>query len=121
MGALTMLNESGDTTLVWSEEQDAAMAEIIAKKMAEGCTFYIIEPRLGGLAAPKRTPLKDFESALAHRAISIPDADLMKFVGIGGAVAVKTPDKPARAARRSKDAKEVAKSESIGVKPRRGG
>lgn len=121
MGALTMLNESGDTTVVWEPEQDEAMAAIIQKKMDEGCAFYIIEPRLGGLAAPIRTKLVDFDQALKNRALSIPDEDLMKFVGMGSAELVKTPSAPAKTVKRAKTAKEAAKAETIGVKQRRGG
>jgi hypothetical protein len=116
-----MLNESGDITLVWEEGQDDAMAAIIQKKMDEGCAFYIIEPRLGGLAAPARTRLKDFDDALRHRALSIPDEDFAQFAGMGNGMVVKTPSAPVKKTRRSKDSKEIAKSESVGVKARKGG
>lgn len=119
--ALTMLNQAGDTTIIWDEEQDEAMAKIVVKKMEEGCAFYIIEPRMGGLAAPKRTRLANFDDALAHRALSIPDADLRAFVGMGAGEVVKTPSSAAKKGRRSKVAAEIAASESIGVAPRRGG
>lgn len=121
--ALTMLNESGDTTIVWTSDRDAAMESVIEKKMEAGCAFYIIEPRFG-----TRERLTDARDANRHRMLAIPDADLAKFVGDSevesddqSAAVVKTPDKPVKTVRRAKTAKEVASAQSVGVAPRRGG
>ena len=119
--SLTLLNESGDQTIVWPEENDAEMERIIKKKMEQGIVFYIIEPRAWGLLPPKKTELKNFDDALKHRALSIRDADFAAFVGEGKAEAIPTPVAPVKGARRSKSAKEIAASESVGIKPRRGG
>lgn len=112
--SLTMLNEAGDTTISWTEDLDARMEEIIKKKMAEGCTFFIISPR------GARSKLKLPENALKHRVLAIPDEDLQKFVEAGG-IAHATPDEPAKTKKISRDAKEVASSTSVGVKARAGG
>lgn len=131
--ALTMLNEMGDTTIAWTEDRDDEMEAIIARKMAEGCVFYIIDSRFGG-----RMKLMNAVFANRHRALAIPDEDFAKFVGTEPtqspdgttatnpvtpptAVAVPTPTKPAKTVRRAKTAKDVATSESVGVTPRRGG
>lgn len=119
--ALTLLNESGDTTIVWTEDRDAEMEEIIRRKMAEGITFFVIEPRFLGLLPPKRTRLEDPARAREHRALSIPDPDFAKFVSGGAGEAVKTPSGRARTTKVSRDPAEVARSESVGVKPMRGG
>lgn len=116
MGALTMLNEAGDTTISWTEDRDDEMQAIIEKKMAEGVTFFIIEPRFGA-----RTKLADAGDARQHRALAIPDDDLRKFVEAGSGEAVATPMAPVRKTRTSRNAKEVAASESVGVRQRRGG
>jgi hypothetical protein len=113
--ALTMLNEAGDTTISWTEDLDDRMEEIIRKKMDEGCTFFIIAER--GV----RSKLAEAADIRKHRALAIPDEDLRKFVEIGAAVAESTPDEPVRNSRVSRDAKEVAKNQSVGVKPRKGG
>lgn len=34
--AVTLLNEMGDTTIVWTQDRDDEMERIIEKKMAEG-------------------------------------------------------------------------------------
>lgn len=124
--ALTMLNERGDTTIVWTSDRDDDMERVIEKKMAEGCIFYLIDPRFG-----TREKLRDAGDANRHRMLAIPDEDFAKFVGgpvdpAAGAEAhtaamAPTPDAPIKNARRAKTAKEVAAGESVGVKPRRGG
>ena len=120
--ALTMLNESGDQTIVWDEASDAQMEEIIRKKMDAGIVFFIIEPRFFGLLPSKKTELKDATEAKKHRALAIRDQDLAKFVSDApGAYMVKTPDGSVKTVRKSKDAAEVAKSESVAVKPMKGG
>ena len=116
-----MLNETGDKTLIWGEEDDGEMEEIIQRKMDAGITFYIIEPRAWGLLPPKKTELKDFDEARKHRALSIRDADFAKFISDGRGDVVPTPATEAKTVKRGKTAKEVASSESVGVKQRRGG
>jgi hypothetical protein len=116
-GSLAMLNESGHTMISWTDDLDDEMEKIVEKKLAEGVTFFIIErsdthKRIG--------KLEEAAEARKHRALEIPDEDLQKFVG-SGATLTHTPDEPVTSSRLSRDAKEVAKSDSVGVKPRRGG
>lgn len=121
MGALTVLNESGDVTLIWNEENDDAMTELIEKKMKEGFTFFIVEPRFFGLISPKKTPLADASDARKHRALAVRDEDFIAIVEGGAASLVKTPEAPVKKSRISRDAKEVAKAESVATRPLRGG
>lgn len=129
--ALTMLNEHGDTTLVWSPDRDDDMEAIIQKKMDEGCIFYVIEPRFG-----TREVLRDARHANRNRMLAIRDEDFAKFVGASvpasagvvsenatppTAAVVDTPAAPVKTVRRGRTAREVARSESVGMKPRRGG
>lgn len=132
--ALTMLNQSGDTTLVWTEDRDDEMERIIQAKMDAGCTFFVIEPRFG-----TRTKLKSAGDASKTRMLAIPDEEFAKFVSASGpsrraqepdaegadveptAAIMPTPAKPARVTRKAKTAREAATSETVGVQPRRGG
>lgn len=141
--ALTMLNERGDTTIVWTEDRDDEMEAIIEKKMAQGCSFYIIEPRFG--TREQLTEL-NMRKLRKDRMLAIPDADLLKFGGgvtdvdadtvrlkseavplaitdesEPSAAAIPSPATPVKRGRRAKTAKDVAQNESIGVAPRRGG
>lgn len=106
--ALTILNETGDTTIVWTDDRDAEMEAIIRKKMAEGITFFIIEPRFYGLLPPKKTQLTDAADASKHRALSIPDADFARFVESGSGEAVRTPPAPVKGGRISRYVNEFA-------------
>jgi hypothetical protein len=115
MGALTMLNEMGDTTITWSSDRDAEMEKIIEKKMAEGVVFWIIEPR------GARRPMEEFAEAKKTRRLAIPDEDFAKFVESGSGDVVKTPDAKVTRSRRSKVPAEIAKAESVAVRPMRGG
>lgn len=119
--AMTLLNESGDTTVVWTEEQDDQMVEIIRKKMAQGVSFFVVEPRFFGILPPKKTLLTAPEQATEKRALSIRDEDLIAFVSSGGGEFVKTPPEKVTGTKREKDPEKVAKSQSIGVKPIVGG
>lgn len=119
--AMTLLNESGDTTVVWTEEQDDQMVEIIRKKMAEGITFYVVEPRFFGILPPKKTPLVKAEQATEKRALAIRDEDLIRFVSDGGGQFVKTPAEKVSGTKREKDPEKVAKSQSVGIRPMAGG
>lgn len=114
--SVTMLNQSGDTTIAWTEDRDSEMEAIIAKKMAEGVTFFITEPRAG-----LRTKLKNVKDARKHRALAIPDEDFATFVATGAGDAVETPKEPVKKSRISRNPKEIAKSQSVGVKQMRGG
>jgi hypothetical protein len=50
----TFLNEMGDIEITWEPAQDAAMREIIEKKMSEGVRFMILAPILGTFLKAKR-------------------------------------------------------------------
>lgn len=119
--AVTILNESGDQTIVWTEDRDTEMVEIIRKKMEQGISFFIIEPRFFGLLPSKKTPLAKADDARAHRALAIKDEDFARFVGEGSGDVVKTPDQSISTIRRAEKPEEVAKSQSVGVKPMKGG
>jgi hypothetical protein len=116
MGALTMLNEAGDTTITWTEDRDDEVEAIIQKRMDEGCSFFIIDPRFG-----HRQKLKRASDAMKHRVLAIPDEDWRAFVGEGKGELVATPPTAAKTVRKARTAKEVAKNESVGIKPKRGG
>jgi hypothetical protein len=118
--SLTFLNEAGDQTLTWSADRDEEIKAIIEQKLAEGMAFYIVDPV--AVEQPKRPKkLKDFEQALEKRALLIKDKDFAKFVGLGKAGVTKTPAGSRTGARRSKDAGEIASSQSVATKQRRGG
>ena len=114
--ALTLLNESGDTTITWEEEQDEKWERVIQKKMDEGFVFFIIKPR-----ARKKTPLKTVKDAFVKRTLYIKDEDISKLLEEGHGDVIATPKTPPETVKRGKSAKEVASSQSVGMGQRRGG
>lgn len=71
---LTLLNELGDVEIAWEPENDAAMREIIAKKMAEGVKFFIVKPFLGNMLQ-RKARLRTVADLDKHR-VSIKDEDI---------------------------------------------
>ena len=103
----------------WTPDLDEEMEAIIRKKMAEGVTFFVVTRKNG-----KPTKLEDAADAKWHRAkgLHIPDEDLRKFVETGATATVtRTPTAAIEDSRISRNPKEVVKSNSVGVKQRRGG
>lgn len=120
--ALTIMNDTGDTTITWTEDNDARMEELIKKKMAEGYRFFIVEPRMGGIVPPDTSKkLKTFSAAKKNRALSMKDDEFEKMVLEGNASFVKTPAAKVKTTRKSTDAKEIAKSESVATRAMSGG
>lgn len=120
--ALTILNETGDVTITWDAENDERMLPLIEAKMKAGFTFFLIEPRMGGLVAPDTSkPLKKVKDALKYRALSMKDEDFEGLVAEGKADLVRTPEVPARTTRKARTAREVTTGESVAVQPMRGG
>lgn len=119
--AVTILNDAGDQTIVWTEDRDDAMVEIIRKKMREGVVFFIIEPRFFGLLPSRKTQLGDADEARKYRALAIRDEDFAQFVSEGKGDVVKTPDAPVRNRRKAASAEEAAGAQSVGVRQLTGG
>ena len=115
-----MMNESGDTTISWTPDRDGEVEAIIEKKMAAGCVFFVVDKGTG-----LRQKLADASTAMKYRTLAIPDEDWRTFVGDhqedGTVTPLPTAAKPAKTVRRAKTAREVATSDTVGMKPRRGG
>lgn len=121
MHSTTILNERGDTTLAWSQDRDAEMAEIIAKKMKAGVTFFIIEDEGARRQLEASTAKKILKEVGERRRLAIADADFAAFVAAGKGVEVATPKAPMRKTRVSRNAAEIAGSNSVAVRQMQGG
>jgi hypothetical protein len=119
----TYLNRLGDVTIVWTEEQDAMMLAIIEKKMAQGVVFFLVEPRMGGLAPPLKTELDKAEHAFRLRALAVHDKDFADMVEMAGVTTINAPEPAKRPTVKSKakTAREVASGQSIAIQPMAGG
>ena len=47
MGTCTILNMTGDVTIHWDNKKNQDVKNWIEDKLKEGCTFFIVEKRLG--------------------------------------------------------------------------
>lgn len=122
MGSVTVLNRTGDSTLAWSDDNDDKVRAVIEKKMAEGWSFFLLEPRLGGWAPPRKTNLKVFKDLPADaRAISMGDDDFMALLQEGFAGVAPRAEGELKTRGRAKSATEAATADTIAVQPRRGG
>lgn len=123
--SLTMLNQSGDTTITWEPENDEAMMAVIEKKMAAGVSFFIVPVTKAGKPDKRKKPVRvdNAEQARRARAVSIPDADLAKFVSDGLGDVAKAPEQPLgrSTVRRARTPREAVENHTVGVAPRRGG
>ena len=125
MPGTTMFTSRGDVTLVWDEADDPQILAMIEAQMAAGMTFFIIEPRLGGMAAPNKVPLTNPKDALKQRIIAMSLAGneraIIPAIESGAATPAPTPEKPARTRRKAATAEKVAANETVGVKAKGGG
>jgi hypothetical protein len=119
----SILLESGDTTLTWTEEMDDQWVAFFEKKMAEGYIFFVVEQRdwiRNALFGPKRTPMDDAEDALKTRIVSISDPDMARMLESGAGIPAKAAGET-RTRRRTRDPKEAAASQTVGHRARSGG
>ncbi len=125
MHGTTLFTGRGDVTIAWDEPDDPAILQMIEAQMKAGTSFFVIEPRLSGMAAPAKVLLQNPRDALRQRVVAMSlagsDRELLSAIEGGAAQPVATPKQPAKTRRRAATAKEVASSETIGVRAARGG
>jgi hypothetical protein len=69
---MTLLNGSGDVTLTWEESSDQAMRDFVARKMAAGFTFFIVE---GG----RDVRVKDVAEVGDRKSVVLSDAEAQRL------------------------------------------
>lgn len=116
-----MLNDQGDVTITWTEDEDEKYEKAIEAKMAEGCVFFMIEER----SFPPRLKLvktaADKKALFSARAAYVKDKHFSDLLGIGSGDVAKTPEAPVRTIRKAKTAKEASQAQTVGVRPLVGG
>lgn len=133
--SITFLNMSGDVTITWDEKNRAQVEELVASKMAEGYSFFIVRPVGSKGRAPKLKPAQPLD-AIPSRALkmanvfmgkTVSDEDLVKAL-TSGVVSLErsaqsSPGKVNKhaATRRASTAREVVTARSVAVKPVTGG
>lgn len=120
MRTLTMLNELGDVEIAWDSDQDDAMRDIIARKMAEGVKFFIVKPMIGGWLH-RRVRMNSIHDLDKNR-ISIKDEDIEKMF-VAGNIALFRRDSGERidTERLARTPEEAASTSTVAVRQFQGG
>lgn len=73
VGSMILMNQTGDVTISWNDENKKAIIKIIKKKLKEGYTFFVMEERKG---LAKVLPKKKVK-VTSHKDLSKADAIIM--------------------------------------------
>lgn len=82
LASITFLNMSGDVTLTWDKDSEAAILELVEEKMKQGYSFFILQPRkLGFIPLPaKRVPITSIEQTRAAGTVSMSDDNVRRVL-----------------------------------------
>lgn len=131
--AITLLNQSGDISITWDAENEAAMLQLIEQKMKEGYSFFIVKPRMLGLLGTKTVKaqsIKDVKKAgsviaddgvMTGAAPKLYDVAVEQAVVNGTAKLVKPSTREKETVRRASKPQEVVRAQSVAVRPIVGG
>ncbi|MCS4088702.1 hypothetical protein [Rhizobium sp. BK176] len=119
--AFTLLNNSGDSTITWEKDNDEVMRALIEKKMSEGMAFFIIHPKALGFIPRPKSRISDVEEIMKRRSVAVKDEDFAEIIAAGMAGVTERPEIDTERAEQSYDPARIARSQSVGVMPMRGG
>ena len=129
--SITFLNMSGDVTITWDDSNREEMLELIRKKMKDGLKFYEIK-EVPLIKVQYKKKLVSEKRLTEINSVSVKDADAAKLFGDSDihAAVEKGVATPARlkgdatvheTTKRLDTAEEVVKTNSVAVKPIKGG
>lgn len=120
--SIQFLNYMGDVTIVWDEDDDQKMIDLIQGYMDKGVTFFKLENRALPFLPKKRVKVKSIDEIKDDRVISLKDEKAMQLVADGVISVVQSSKDNPVATKRLKTAKEVASStSSMAIRPLVGG
>ncbi len=70
---ITWLNMCGDVTITWDDSNRDAILELVRKKMAEGCHFFVIKPRLLPIFGNSKVSLTSEAQLAKAKGVVVPD------------------------------------------------
>lgn len=114
-GILSPDHEVGDVTIGWTQEQDAAMADLIQRKMDQGVRFFIVQP-----FGDERSQIQRIQD-IRGREVVIGDEDIQRMfsegrVGFFGRIRAGV-----EIIRRTLDSREAARSHTWAMRQFQGG
>lgn len=78
--SICFLNRTGDITVSWDESNEDAVLDMVAQKMKEGYSFFILKPRMFGLCSPKKVRANSIAEVKAAGAVVVDDAAFDKMM-----------------------------------------
>lgn len=120
IGSMRLMCPGGDVTLAWDEDSEERMIATIQKKMDEGMSFFVVQPRLGGIIPAKRTKVTKRTDLSKFNAVVVSDADFADLI-TSNAVTASSSSGPIETTHRAETAKEVARSNTVATRPLKGG
>jgi len=77
MPSCTILNVTGDVTIAWDDKNSTDVREWIESKLEEGCTFFIVEKKLGFIPVKKK--ISNSKDLPSKGEVKISDSDASDF------------------------------------------
>ena len=136
--AITFLNMTGDVTITWDKDSEGAILALVAAKMSQGYSFFVLEPRkLGFIPLPSRrvaltdirqarhagkVTMTDAEVARTLQAARVDDPELERLLATGAARLAAPSNSDGRpTASRARRALDVLSRRTVAIRPIVGG
>lgn len=118
--SITFLDQSGDTTIVWDDDTEDKILKLIETKMAEGYVFYLVK-KVPLLNVTRKVATESIEQIRKAGSVVLKDAELERLF-LGGVVGTtKRSSTMIDTVKKATNSNEVVKSQSVAVRPARGG
>lgn len=125
---MTLLNETGDITITWTDEEDSEVRAMVAKKMEQGYSFWVVERPswwkeiLGAKAQQVRvTDISQLKRG--ERSVVLADKDVEALFEQGKVGVVKSMPKhgEVETTRRARTVQDVMTNNTLAIRPIAGG
>jgi hypothetical protein len=116
MASMILLNESGDVTIIWSEEHEEHMKLLIEKKLKEGYSFFLVKPYIFGLVK-KAVKVTSIDEITTGSKLILRDEDAIKLFEAGHIKVKKNENQKLDAERRLHGVDEILKNDTLAIKP----
>lgn len=118
--SITFLDQSGDTTIVWDSDTEEKILKLIEAKMAQGYVFYLVK-KVPLLNVSRRIATKSMKQIKEAGSVILKDAELERLFLGGDIGTTSRPSTMIDTVKKASNANEVVVSQSVAVRPTRGG
>ncbi len=78
--AITFLNLTGDVTITWDADNEAAMLALIEQKMKEGFSFFVLKPRVLSILGKKKVRAEGIQDVAQAGSAVVPDCEFQRMM-----------------------------------------